>query len=89
MSGQNKFTNPIYQQNAVPLDAAAVTASDATVLSGVVGLFVGGAGNVAVVTSRGTTTTFTGVAAGSTLWIGVTKVKATGTTATNIVALKE
>lgn len=89
MSGLNKFGPPVYQQNAVPLDAAAVTASDVTVLSGVVGLFVGGAGNVAVVTARGTTVAFTGVAAGSTLWLSVTKVKATGTTATNITALKE
>lgn len=50
-------------------------------------LFVGGAGNVVAVMADGGVVTFTGVPAGSFLPIKVTRVNATGTTATNIVAL--
>jgi len=50
-------------------------------------LFVGGAGNIAVVTRGGSSVTFTGVAAGSILPVAVNRVLATGTTATNIMAL--
>ena len=67
---------------------AAVTPNDSTDLAYVTtGLFVGGAGNIKVTTSGGDTGTFTGVAAGSILPVRVTRVWATGTTATNIVAL--
>ena len=76
------------QQRRVASDAVNVTPSDATVLAPTWGgLFVGGAGNVAVVTKEGTTLTFTGVLAGSVLPIVVTRVRATGTTATNIVGM--
>ena len=76
------------QQRRVASDAVNVTPSDATVLAPTWGgLFVGGAGNVAVVTEEGTTLTFTGVLAGSVLPIVVTRVRATGTTATNIVGM--
>lgn len=68
-------------------DGVAVTPSDATVLTTTRALFVGGAGNLSVVTSAGTTLTLTGVTAGSIIPIRVTKVRATGTTATNIAAL--
>jgi hypothetical protein len=68
--------------------AQAVTPSDSTVLPGTRALYVGGAGNVAVVMSgNGATITFTGVTAGFILPVQVTKVMATNTTATNIVAL--
>lgn len=50
-------------------------------------LFVGGAGNVAVITSGGDTVTFTGVAAGSILPVRCARVLLSGTTATAIVAL--
>ena len=49
-------------------------------------LYIGGAGNVAVVTDGNDTVTFFGVPAGTTLPIQVTQVR-TATTATNIVAL--
>jgi len=68
--------------------AAAVTPDDDNDLTYVTrGLFVGGAGNVAVITMGGDTVTFTGVVAGSILPIRVNRVKATGTTATDIMAL--
>lgn len=50
------------------------------------GLYIGGAGNVSVETSSGTCV-FTAVAAGTRLPIAATRVNATGTTATPIVAL--
>ena len=50
-------------------------------------LFVGGAGNVNLVTAGGETVTFTGVTAGSVLPVRVARVKSTSTTATSIVAL--
>lgn len=68
-------------------DASNVTPSDTTVLGGVRGLFVGGAGNVNLETEGGTTLVFTGVVAGSILPIRAIRVLSTSTTATNIVAL--
>jgi hypothetical protein len=48
-------------------------------------LWVGGAGNLAVVTEGGDSVTFTGVTSNQWIWLRVNQVKATGTTATNIV----
>lgn len=69
---------------------AAVTPSD-TVGFGFTsfGLYVGGAGNVVAVMANGETLTFNGVTAGTLLPIQVTRVNATSTTATNIVALRQ
>jgi hypothetical protein len=51
-------------------------------------LYVGGAGNISLVTKRGTANvTFTAVPAGTILPVQVSRVNATGTTATAIVAL--
>jgi hypothetical protein len=50
-------------------------------------LYVGGAGNLAVVMHDGTALTFTGVTAGSFLPIRVRQVKSTGTTASAILGL--
>lgn len=69
-------------------NAAAVTPSDTVDLSDVTtGLWVGGAGNVVVIMNGGQTVTFTGVPAGTLLPIRVSRVKATSTTATNMIAL--
>lgn len=69
-------------------NAAAVTPSDSADLTYVTReLFVGGAGNVAVIMAGGQTVTLTGVLAGSVLPIRVSRVKNTGTTAANITAL--
>lgn len=70
-------------------DAFAVTPSDSTVLGGVRGLYVGGAGNVNLKTERGTTVLFSGVPAGAILPIRVLQVLSTSTTATNIVAFTD
>ena len=59
-----------------------VTPSDATVLSGVRGLWVGGAGNLTVTTAGGDVV-LNGVPAGTLIPVKATKVKA-ATTATNI-----
>jgi hypothetical protein len=69
-------------------DAVAVTPDDDTDLSPVpTGLYIGGAGNLTIITPAGTTTTFVGCLAGSVLPVRAARVKSTGTTATNIVAL--
>lgn len=69
-------------------NAAAVTPSDSTPLThDAQALWIGGAGNVVVITVQGQTVTLSGVAAGTILPIAVSQVKATNTTATLIVAL--
>jgi hypothetical protein len=70
--------------------AAAITPSDSAVYSPEYnGLYVGGAGNVAVIPKgQSTSVTLVGVLAGSVLPIQVSKVLSTGTTATNIVGLR-
>lgn len=50
-------------------------------------LYVGGAGNINVLTLNGANCTFTAVPVGTTLEIRGTRVNVTGTTATNIVGL--
>jgi len=70
----------------VPSRAAAVTASDSTEIYGSA-LYVGGAGSVSVVTEGGDTAAFANVPAGTTLVIRFTKVRSTGTTATNLVRM--
>lgn len=68
--------------------AFAVTKSDSTILAGVRALYVGGAGDVAVMPVGSTTAvTFSAVPAGSILPVRVSKVMSTNTTATLIVAL--
>lgn len=68
--------------------AAAVTPNDSTVLDTTRGLWIGGAGDVAVYMKGSTTSvTFAGIAAGTLIPIRVDRVLATGTTATSIVAL--
>lgn len=50
-------------------------------------IYVGGAGNIVLVTFKGTELTFNGLAAGSVLPVRANKVKSTGTTATGLVGL--
>jgi hypothetical protein len=66
--------------------AAAVTTSDTADNYGV-GLFVGGSGNVSLVTEWGDTVTFTTPAVGFVIPVRFKQVRATGTTATNLVRL--
>lgn len=76
------------------VNAAAITPHDTNPVVGTVsnplpisGIYVGGAGNVAVITQGGQTTTFTAPPVGSTIYVRAVQVKSTGTTATNLVAL--
>jgi hypothetical protein len=69
-------------------DARAVTPADNTALPQGIAkrLYVGGAGDVTVVTLAGTVATYKAVPVGTYLRVFVQGVQATGTTATNIVA---
>ena len=65
-----------------------VVKSDTTILPEAVrAIFVGGAGDVAVVTSGGDTLTFTGVTAGPMLPIRVKQILSTNTTATDMIII--
>ena len=69
-------------------NAVAVTKHDTTELTYVSrGIYVGGAGDMTVLTLGGETTQFVGIAAGTLLPIRVRRVNSTGTTVTAIVAL--
>lgn len=71
------------------LRVVAVTPSDAVALvDGVTkGLYVGGAGNISLLMADGTSATFNAIAIGVIHPLGVKRVNATGTTATNILAV--
>lgn len=67
--------------------AAAVTTHDTNAIPTTTALYIGGAGGVKVDLSSGATVTFASVPAGTVLPIQAVRVYATGTAATNIVAL--
>jgi hypothetical protein len=67
--------------------AQAVTPSDSADIKLTRGLYIGGAGNIAVNMGDGTSVTFTAPAVGVVHNLQVSRVLATGTTATNIIAL--
>lgn len=67
--------------------AVAVTTSDSTNIPTTDALFIGGAGNVAVTTVNGDVVTFTAVPVGTILPVAASRVMATNTTATFILAL--
>lgn len=67
-------------------NAAAVTPHDSNA-NAYAALYVGTAGHVAVSTKNGDAVTFSNVPAGAVLPIGTALVKATGTTALNILGL--
>lgn len=83
------FTDaPYYGPDSPAVLGSAVTPSDATDFSRLTrALWVGGAGNVVVVWYDGTTSTLTGVPAGTLLPVRCKRVNSTSTTATSIVAL--
>lgn len=74
--------------------AAAVTPSNTAQIPSISGgknngcvLYIGGSGDIKVKTAGGDEVTFTGVQAGTFMPVNVVQVFATGTTATNILAL--
>tara|TARA_R110000787_G_scaffold99975_1_gene204778 strand:- start:186 stop:446 length:261 start_codon:yes stop_codon:yes gene_type:complete len=83
----NKFEELEREATAPASDAFAVTPSDSVDLAFIArSLFIGVAGTVSVITKEGTTVSFT-LPAGFILPLEVSRVRATGTTATGIVAL--
>lgn len=85
---ESRITN-LKAENTAPAEGAvAVTPSDSTDLTYMArALYIGGAGSVNVDVADGTTVVFAGLAAGTILPVRVKRVRATSTTATNIVAL--
>lgn len=64
----------------------AVTPSDSTILApGAMGIYVGGAGAIAVKDIDGVSVTFSAVPVGTQLSISPSQILSTGTTATNLV----
>lgn len=69
-------------------DGFAITPNDGADLPRVTrAIYVGGAGNIALVTAKGTTLTFVGVAVGQVLSVRASRVNLTNTTATNLIGL--
>lgn len=69
--------------------ATAITPNDSTDLANATrAIYVGGAGSLAVVFVEGQSVTFSGVAAGTILPLRLSRVLATGTTATGLVGLR-
>ena len=68
------------------IHAESITPSDAHSLSQSSIIYVGGDGNVKVITEAGETVTFAGVKAGTTIPVKILKVFNTDTTATLIIA---
>ena len=87
--GRNAYTEYTHTADSPSASFAAVTPSDSTDLTDYArALYVGGAGNLYVDgIEGGSNVGFIGVAAGTILSIAVKRVRATNTTATNIVAL--
>lgn len=76
-----------FQNTYSPSDAATVIPGNTTQV-GLVGLYVGGAGDVTLVTSAGNQVLFSAVPAGTTIQLLIAQVKASGTTATLLTGLK-
>ena len=68
--------------------AASITPNDSTDLTNATrGIYIGGAGDISLITVGGDTVTLSGVLAGTILPVRAARVRATSTTATNLVAL--
>jgi len=68
-----------------PTQAEVVVPDDAANLPHAGIIYVGGDGDIEVITSGGDTVTYVGLKQGTWLPVHVTRVKATGTTATNLI----
>jgi hypothetical protein len=77
------------RQYGSAVDAKPVTPSDTVNLPNgpCRAIYVGGAGNLQIITAGGSTATFVGLAAGTVLPMGAVRVLSTSTTATNLLAL--
>ncbi|WP_108659256.1 spike base protein, RCAP_Rcc01079 family [Acuticoccus kandeliae] len=88
MPAEDPFKYHQRSTSSPAIDAFAVTPNDGADLTiAARALYVGGAGDLNVVTLGGTTVLFSGVSGGAVLPCGVSRVLATDTTATGIVGL--
>ena len=84
----DKFSNYHSGLESPAERAFAITGNDSTDLTIFPrAIYVGGAGNVKVITLGGDTVTFSGALAGTIIPVRVTRVFSTGTTATNLLGL--
>jgi len=84
----DKFETYTSSLDAPASHAEAVTPNDgADLTTSARGLYIGGAGDVVLVTTGGDEVTFSSLTAAAILPVRTARVKSTGTTATNIVAL--
>ncbi len=84
----DRYKNTSTGLSSPALDAFAITPNDATdILEVTRALYVGGSGDITLVTKGGTQVTFVGISAGAFLPIRASRVLATGTSSTNIVGL--
>ena len=82
-----KMTNYSPTFPMFPGSAGAITPSDTSNLPTPSVVYVGTSGNVAVTTPQGDEVTFVNIASGSVIPVQVLQVRATGTTATNLVRI--
>jgi hypothetical protein len=75
------------QPSAYDAEAVSLASTDYTPAVIGRGVYVGGAGDVALTTGAGTAVTFTAVPAGTLIPIFFTSIQKTGTTATSLLAL--
>ena len=78
-SGDDLLSPASLAAEVIPSDTAALPIASKR-------LWVGGAGNVSLITTGGVSVVYSGVPAGSYLHVRAAQVNATGTTATNIIA---
>ena len=79
----------VYEANDFPYAIiSAVTPSNTVDLSFTTrGIYVGGTGDIVLITINGNTVTFKAVPVGTVLRVQATRIEATGTTATNLLAM--
>ena len=75
------------QQDYPAIKAVAITPHDSNAISPTRAIYVGGDGDISVTTTAGDSVVFYSASAGTILPISVALVKATGTTATNLLGL--
>ena len=84
----DRFQNTSSGIDGPAMDGFAITPDDLNDIAEVTrALYIGGAGDITVITKTGSQITFNGLNNGSILPVRVSRILATGTTASNIVGL--